>query len=284
MHNELFDEESLEVLLNPSSWRIVSSIFDDDLAFIQNRSHLAWMRSHVDNHPAREILVALKGEGVYGYKGRVYPCAPGTIFFFDAYEPHDNYYPPDCPRALHLWLYIFEDDVLGRVLAVEAGRITHLTRNSFVLGGSAAAHHLAASWRELAAPQELPAAFKRAKLIAALATLLLQLVEKGYGEKAADKEQDFQKTVISTIQRHIAKTAGRDVPLAEAARLAGYSKFHFLRLFKQQTGMTFHEYVDACRLEKAQAMLEERRTKTEIAAELGFSHPSAFLRWMRSRH
>lgn len=282
MRNELFDDESLEVLLNPASWRIISALFDEDVPSIHRQSHLAWMRSHVDSHPAREVLVALKGEGVYGYNGKVYPCAPGTVFLFDAYEAHDNFYAPDSARMTHLWFCIFEDDLLGRILRIDAGRLTPSTKSSLILSGTAAARHFASAWHELTESRELPPAFKRAKLVGALSALLLQLVEKGYGAAPPPLSRDLHATVIGTIQRHIATTAGRDIPLAEAARLAGYSKFHFLRLFKQETGQTFHGYVNACRLRKAQAMLAERRTKTEISETLGFSHPSAFLRWFRS--
>lgn len=44
-------------------------------------------------------------------------------------------------------------------------------------------------------------------------------------------------------------------PLKDAADLAGYSPFHFSRVFKNLVSYGFHEYVDRCRTEKAVAML-----------------------------
>lgn len=280
--NELFDDDSMGLMLAPETWKIISSLFDEDIDFIHNPPHAKWMRSHTERHPAREVLFALKGAGCYGFNGKVYPCQPGSAFLFNSYETHDKYYPPNDPEMLHLWLYLFEHDVVAKVLLVKDGKVRS-QGNALVLSGVPSASLLTNTWDELSGSTALPAAFRRAKLLAALSALFMRIVECGFGKAGGHSEANFQRQVIETIRRHVAKTAGRDVPLAEAARLAGYSKFHFLRLFKQDTGQTFHEYVDGCRLKKVTAMLQERRTKTEISETLGFSHPSTFLRWMKAQ-
>ena len=89
------------------------------------------------------------------------------------------------------------------------------------------------------------------------------------------------ETVIRAIQRHVAAHDGRHVPLAEAARLAGYSKYHFCRLFRTVAGQSYHAYVDACRLRKARALLAAGERKKAIAEAIGFSHASPCLRWMK---
>ena len=282
MKNELFDEESLNVILKPAHWRLITSLLHEEVDFTTNPAHLKWMRTHMDRHPAREILFALKGNGIYGYNGKIYPCQPGTVILFNSYETHDNKYPDTCPYMMHLWLNLFEEDVVGRLLEVKEGKIKTIGK-PIALSGAATASLLTATWDELIALPLLPPAFKRAKLLAVLSTLFMRIVESGFGKAEPHAQANFQRQVIETIHRHIAATAGRDVPLSEAARLSGYSKYHFLRLFKQETGQTFHEYVDGCRLKKVTAMQLERRTKTEIAEALGFSHLSTYLRWMKSR-
>ena len=282
MKNTLFDPAALDVLLSPEAWRIVSSLFDPETDGISNRPHAAWMASHVDRHPAREILIALQGQGLYGFKGQVYPCQPGSVFLFDAFEPHDNNYAPNCPRMRHIWVRILENDVLVRILDVNHGRIAQTGKWSGLLSGTEAAALLIASWNELAAAPRIPDRLKKAKLVAALAALVAHLAGEGYNNLPKPSEQDFTAAVVQTIQRHVAQHAGRDIPLSEAARLAGYSKFHFFRLFKQHAGQTYHAYVNACRVKKAKALLHEGRRKKEISEALGFSHPSAFLRWMKA--
>ena len=119
-------------------------------------------------------------------------------------------------------------------------------------------------------------------MIASLSALFLRIVGWGFGRTGAHAQANFQKQVIDTICRHIAKTAGRDVTLTEAARISGYSKFHFLRLFKHETGRTFHGYVDDCRYKQASACFKNEKPKTGISATPGFSHPSALLRWIKA--
>ena len=74
---------------------------------------------------------------------------------------------------------------------------------------------------------------------------------------------------------------GRGVTLDMLARISGYSKFHFLRLFQRCTGQTVHTYIDHCRRQRVEAMLQQGCAKKEIAAALGFSCPAAFSRWLK---
>jgi AraC-like DNA-binding protein len=61
-----------------------------------------------------------------------------------------------------------------------------------------------------------------------------------------------------TIRELVIKVRGNPAagwPLKEAANLAGYSPFHFSRVFKNLVGYGFHEYVDRCRTECAVELL-----------------------------
>jgi AraC-like DNA-binding protein len=89
--------------------------------------------------------------------------------------------------------------------------------------------------------------------------------------------------IIATVRAHLEETAGRGDTVESLARLAGYSKYHFLRLFKQHTGHTIHAYVDICRHAKMSTLEDQGLTRRRIAEELGFSSASAFLRWRRLR-
>jgi AraC-like DNA-binding protein len=65
-------------------------------------------------------------------------------------------------------------------------------------------------------------------------------------------------TIPDTIKELIIKVRKNPAgawPLKDAADLAGYSPFHFSRVFKGLVGYGFHEYVDRCRTECAVEML-----------------------------
>jgi AraC-like DNA-binding protein len=70
-----------------------------------------------------------------------------------------------------------------------------------------------------------------------------------------------------------------DIALEDAAREAGVSPFHFLRLFSAVLGVTPHQYLVRARLRRAARLLaEDGRDVTEIAYDVGFNDLSNFVR------
>lgn len=65
---------------------------------------------------------------------------------------------------------------------------------------------------------------------------------------------DLPDTIRQLVQR-VRQNPSLAWPLKEAADAAGYSPFHFSRVFKNLVGYGFHEYVDRCRTECAVDML-----------------------------
>ena len=59
------------------------------------------------------------------------------------------------------------------------------------------------------------------------------------------------------------------------------SKYHFMRLFKAQTGSTVHSYVRQKRLMYAARLIREGMAANQAAADSGFSDYSAFHRAFR---
>lgn len=73
-----------------------------------------------------------------------------------------------------------------------------------------------------------------------------------------------------------------DLHLEDMAALAGFSKYHFSRLFKQYTDASFYKYLNQKRIEHAKTLLlDPQLTVIEVATHSGFSSLSAFLRMFR---
>jgi len=67
--------------------------------------------------------------------------------------------------------------------------------------------------------------------------------------------------------------------LDEIAARFGYSKYHFIRVFKKTLGVTPWSYVLQLKIDKAKSMLHEPgRSIKEIASHLGFDDPNYFSR------
>jgi AraC-like DNA-binding protein len=68
-----------------------------------------------------------------------------------------------------------------------------------------------------------------------------------------------------------------EISLAEAARLAGMSRPHFMSVFKEATGSSFKHYLNSFRISKAQQLLVRTdRPIAEIAVDVGFCDQSYF--------
>jgi len=70
-----------------------------------------------------------------------------------------------------------------------------------------------------------------------------------------------------------------DLSLEYIASIAGFSKYHFTRWFKQFAGISFYEYLTQVRIKVAETMLAGSETAiTEIALESGFQSIATFNR------
>ncbi len=83
--------------------------------------------------------------------------------------------------------------------------------------------------------------------------------------------------IINSVIAYIASNYARPIGLQEAASYFELSESHLSRLFKEETGLNFLQYLNAWRINKAsQLMADPRRNISEIAAECGFPSPGYF--------
>jgi AraC family transcriptional regulator len=85
---------------------------------------------------------------------------------------------------------------------------------------------------------------------------------------------------------HIEQNLAGDTSLETLARVAGFSPFHFHRVFASVTGETIHDFVTRFRFERAIALMRAAPTKslTSIAFESGFGSSSNFSRSFAQRY
>ncbi len=85
-----------------------------------------------------------------------------------------------------------------------------------------------------------------------------------------------------SICDYITTHCTENLTLDDIAHLAGFSKYHFARLFKQFTNTTFYKYLTKKRIEYAeQLLINPNLSITEIALQSGFSNQSAFIRMFK---
>lgn len=102
----------------------------------------------------------------------------------------------------------------------------------------------------------------------------------------ADRRRFLRQEYVARINRvmdHVEANLDGDLSLKTLAGVAGFSPFHFHRLFSGITGETLNRFIQRIRLEKAaaQLMANRRKTITEIALDCGFSSSASFARAFR---
>jgi len=91
---------------------------------------------------------------------------------------------------------------------------------------------------------------------------------------------------LNAVIGHARANLTDDLSLEALARVAGFSPFHFHRLFRSLTGETLSDLVARLRLERAVALLRAtpRRSITEAAYASGFASVSVFSRAFKRRY
>ncbi len=83
--------------------------------------------------------------------------------------------------------------------------------------------------------------------------------------------------VVDEVIAYIHQQIWEPITLHRLARYAGYSPFHFTRIFKNRTGLTPLYYVSSVRLQRAKdLLLHTRLTVRDIALEIGHQSLGTF--------
>ncbi len=69
----------------------------------------------------------------------------------------------------------------------------------------------------------------------------------------------------------------QDISLEAIANELGISRYYFCRLFKKSTGVSPHQYVIQCRIDRAKKLLSQKHKNiADVALQVGFTNQSHF--------
>ncbi len=97
----------------------------------------------------------------------------------------------------------------------------------------------------------------------------------------------MDREALAKALRYIEENLGSDERLTNGvlARIAGYSEFHFLRLFREAVGLTPSDYVRKRRItEIVRRSMREKRPFSDAAFSFGFNSKENFTRAFQREH
>lgn len=92
------------------------------------------------------------------------------------------------------------------------------------------------------------------------------------------KYSENDKITALRVFKYIEDNYNEEIPLHKIASEVNLSKTHFLRVFKNVSGMTFKQYLNYFRVNKSVLRLENGEGVTEAAMKSGFSDINTFIR------
>ncbi len=99
-----------------------------------------------------------------------------------------------------------------------------------------------------------------------------------------NKREEQSETVVSKAKAYIKENYGRDISLDDVSREVNVSPYYFSKLFKEEEGQNFIEYLTKIRIDKARQLLrEENLSIKEISIMVGYSDPNYFSRLFRKQ-
>ncbi len=117
-------------------------------------------------------------------------------------------------------------------------------------------------------------------LIRIYVTLCRKIIydQKFFSDTNHSKRHEYIEKLMNTCN-YINKHYMEDISLDFISDMTGFSKYHFSRLFKEFTNMTFHQYLTKQRLQKSETLLMDTDLSIlEVALSSGFNSISNFNR------
>ena len=209
------------------------------------------------------ISYILKGTFHLKYKGQEYEAGPGQVVIIDCRNPH------------HFWAGKTMDFIW---IHFNGGNTHAICKDLNHRFGPIIEHRNCAYIHDRLS--ELVSRFKNNLKISApyIASLILDLMYRVYPEDMdlTISDQSLHPSVKSVIE-YMKYRIGSPLNIEAMAEIANLSRYHFSRLFKEETGFSPYEYLLELRMDMARHLLSTTDQPVgEIAYSLGYNSAMGF--------
>jgi len=285
---DFMDKKTLEAVRskNDGLFTRYTDANQEFVEFYNESSIRIWYNQEQDSfslhwHYATEIIVAIEDTYTVKIRGVSYVLNPGDIIIIPAGELHEIEKSVSGSRLICL----FDHQAISRLngfasLIPFISQPIFLSRNETSSLYNRCINLLKQICREYAEQNPFFELVIYARLLSLFVTIGRQNCIGATGNSSLfDAKQNELNQKLSLAFEYIDSHYTEDVSLDKVAAVAGFSKFHFSRLFKQCSGQNFHEYLCYKRVQASEVLLlKPEYSITEIAFKSGFSSLSTFNR------
>ncbi|WP_375748409.1 AraC family transcriptional regulator [Vibrio sp. HN007] len=222
-----------------------------------------------DKHAHEEfsIGVTLQGSQEFFASRAFHKSGPGNIILFNPDDVHDGHSGGDT-NLEYVMLYLHPDELKPSFQALGAD-MTHSLRVEDTVLNDPILRHQVINLSQLihdensSKMEHESGVFQVAQSLVRLSGQLKGIASETRADKLLLRAKDF-------IQANL----HQEISIDDIAKAANLSKFHFIRLFRSQFGITPHQYVLSCRINNARKALEAGTPAVDVAQASGFADSS----------
>jgi AraC-like DNA-binding protein len=291
--SETLNEELLSLYLKKQGDERFRRIVDGDyelVDYLPGSSMRIWLNNEPCDyslhwHPAVEIIMPLENMYTVNVRQTEYQLEPGDILMIPEGELHHLCAPPTGIRLV----FLFDLSVLSKIKGFSY-LTTYLSQPSLITKSEQEVIYEKASTLLLQMCRAYYSTDNLREL--SIYSMLLEFFA-GFGryrmtetKQTPDEKDNLRhKDLLEKLNKsfeYLDSHFTESLTLEKVAAAAGFSKFHFSRMFKQCSGYNFYDYLCYRRIKAAEGMLmNPAMSITETALQSGFCSLSTFNRTFR---
>lgn len=221
-----------------------------------------------------QLVITIGGRGRLRVDGVDYDLVPGRAFLHNHSDPRVCYYYPADGTAPwnFLWLSFWGEPIeaLIRETNRKYGYLFDLQSDGILI-------EKLMSYKSFKNEILVLTPLEGARLVYDAIGMLCDSTER-------DLRSSSRSSMVGEVQRLITTNPAAELKVETMAREFRISREHLSRTFREQTGMTLHDYITKVRLRLAvDLLLQTRLTVKEIADRCGWSEYTIFYRTFKRR-
>lgn len=222
-------------------------------------------------HEEYSFGVTLAGRQDFFANGAFHRSPPGNIIVFNPGDIHDGHSGVD-DNLRYRMLYIHPDQLEPMLESAGVKQPEGFRIVDTVLNDAALREHILRMARLIGGDNQ--DSLREEHALYLMAERIAQL----YGGYSSNRQVNKADRLLLQARDYIHEHLDQDISLDQISDSANLSKYHFLRLFREQFGITPHQYILNSRINRAREALDAGMSLDDVVYRYRFSDLSHFNR------